>query len=257
MPTGDLIRNAMKGGAKQLGAWVNMESPIATEIMAGAGFDFIMIDQEHGPGDALSAITQLQAIRSGGTGTAMMRVRDNDTQFIKKALDTGIDGIMVPLVETAEAASQVVAACRLPPLGVRGVAPGNVRAARYGYDKDAFIRNRGEDVLVLTQVETEETVGNLSDIGGIEGIDVLFIGRNDLSSSIDRLHDQTSPEARELLDEAERRIRESGRLLGGIPAPFDGPVAMFERGYDMVLAVADHALLRDAAVAAVSSFRPA
>ena len=256
MPTGDLIRDAMKGGARQLGAWVNMESPIATEIMAGAGFDFIMIDQEHGPGDALTAITQLQAIRSGGTQTGMMRVRDNDTQLIKKALDTGIDGIMVPLVETAEAASRVVAACRLPPLGSRGVAPGNVRAARYGYEKDAFIRNRGEDVLVLSQVETEATVGNLPEIGNIEGIDVLFIGRNDLASSIDRLHDQTSAQARELLEEVERRIKESGRLLGGVPAPFDNPTAMFERGYDLVVADADHALLRDAAVAAVTSFRP-
>ncbi len=245
----------MRRGRKQLGAWVNMESPIATEIMAGAGFDFIMIDQEHGPGNAMTAIAQQQAIRAGGTDIAMLRVWDNDAQLIKKALDTGIDGLMVPLVETAEAARSVVDACRLPPHGARGVAPGNVRAARYGYEKDAFIENRGLDVLVITQVETEATVANLGDIGATDGIDMLFIGRNDLSSSIGRLHDQTSPEAAELLGDAERRIRESGRLLGGIPAPFDSAAAMFERGYDLVIAVADHALLRDGALAAVASLK--
>ena len=255
MPRGEKIRSAMRSGKRQLGAWVNMESPIATEIMAGAGFDFIMIDQEHGPGNAMTAITQQQAIRSGGTDCAMLRIRDNDAQLIKKALDTGIDGLMVPLVETAESAQSVVDACRLPPLGTRGVAPGNVRAARYGYEKDAFIANRGRDVLVITQVETDATVRNLRDIGQVEGIDALFIGRNDLSSSIDRLDDQTSPEAMELLGEAERRIKESGRLLGGIPSPFDGVAAMLERGYDMVIAVADHALLRDGALDAVASLK--
>ena len=114
-------------------------------------------------------------------------------------------------------------------------------------------RNRGRDVLVITQVETEATVHNLGDIGRVDGIDVLFVGRNDLSSSIDRLDDQTSPEAMELLGEAERRIKESGRLLGGIPSPFDSVAAMVERGYDMVIAAADHALLRDGALDAVAS----
>ena len=255
MPAGEQVRNALRNGRRQLGAWVNMESPIATEIMAGAGFDFLMIDQEHGPGNAMTAIAQQQAIRAGGTDVAMLRVWDNDTQLVKKSLDTGIDGIMVPLVETAEAARSVVAACRMPPLGIRGVAPGNVRAARYGYEKDAFIANRGRDVLVMTQVETATTVRNLPEISQVEGIDVLFIGRNDLSSSIDRLDDQTSPEATELLEEAERRIRESGRWLGGIPAPFDSASAMFDRGYDMVIAVSDHALLRDGALDAVASLK--
>ena len=162
---------------------------------------------------------------------------------------------MVPLVETAEDVAAVVAACRLPPLGVRGTAPGNVRAARYGYDKDRFIAEKGRDVFVMTQVETAATVANLHEIVKVEGIDMLFIGRNDLASSIGRLDDQNGPESRELLAEAERRIREAGRWLGGIPAPDDSAAAMFERGYDMVIATADHALLRDGALAVVASFR--
>jgi len=255
MPRGGKIRDLLNEGRKALGGWVNMESPIATEIMAGAGFDLLMIDQEHGPGDAMTAIGQQQAIRSGGPCAAFLRVPANDINVIKKALDTGIDGLMVPMVETADDAKAVADACLLPPLGQRGVAPGNVRAARYGYEKDHFIATKGQDIFVMTQVETARTVENLGEIGGVAGIDMLFIGRNDLSSSIGKLDDQTSKEAVELLDEAERRIKESGRWLGGIPAPHDSAAEMFKRGYDMVIAAADHALLRDGALKVVASLK--
>jgi 2-keto-3-deoxy-L-rhamnonate aldolase RhmA len=253
MPRGGKIRDALKDGKKLLGGWVNMASPIATEIMAGAGFDFLMIDQEHGPGDAMTAISQQQAIRSGGPCAAFLRVHDNDPQLIKRALDSGIDGLMVPLVETAEAAAGVVSACLLPPLGQRGVAPGNVRAARYGYEKDHFIKTKGQDVFVMAQVETALTVENLPEIVKVEGIDMLFIGRNDLASSIGKLDDQKSPESVALREKAERQIKESGRWLGGIPGEGDNAAAMFQRGYDLVITASDHALVRDGAMAAVQA----
>ncbi len=253
MARGAAIRDALKSGTKMLGGWVNMNSPIATEIVAGAGFDVIMIDQEHGPGNNMDAILQQQAIRAGGDSASLLRVRDNDTQLIKQALDTGIDGLMVPLVETAEGAAAVAAACRFPPVGIRGVAPGNVRAARYGYDKDGFIAAKGGDVFVMSQVESELTVKNLREIGKVDGIDMLFIGRNDLASSIGCLSDLNAPAAKELREEAERLIKESGRFMGGIPGPGDSAKDMFARGYDLVIAAADHALLRDAAVALVKA----
>ena len=251
MARGPEFRAALKAGRRMLGGWVNMNSPIATEIMGRAGFDAIMIDQEHGPGDAMAAIQQQQAIRSGGNSACFLRVHDNDPQLIKRALDSGIDGLMVPLVETAEAAASIVASCRMPPLGLRGVAPGNVRAADYGFSKDAFIETRGTDVFVMSQVESATTVANLKEIGKVDGIDMLFIGRNDLASSIGKLADLNDPEAKELREEAERLIKESGRFLGGIPGPADSAKDMFARGYDFVIAVADHALLRDGAVACV------
>ncbi len=255
MPRGGQLRDALNDGRKLLGGWVNMASPIATEIMAGAGFDLLMIDQEHGPGDAMTAIAQQQAIRSGGLCAAFLRVHDNDPQLIKRALDSGIDGLMVPLVETAEAASAVVSACRIPPLGQRGVAPGNVRAARYGYEKDNFIATRGRDVFVIAQVETARTVEKLREIGAVDGLDMLFIGRNDLASSIGKLDDQTSAESVELRENAERLIKESGRWLGGIPGDGDHAAAMFQRGYDLVISAADHALVRDGALAAVQALK--
>ncbi len=254
---GDKVRQALVQGRKQLAAWVNMESPIATEIMAGAGFDIIFIDQEHGPGNALSAITQQQAIRAGGDSAAFIRIHENNTQLIKRVLDTGVDGIMVPLVETAEDVAAVVAGCRLPPHGVRGTAPGNIRAANYGYQTDRFVESRGLDVFVMTQVETEKTVTNLNEIVQMDGVDLLFIGRNDLASSIGKLDDQQSTEALELLNEAEHRIKQAGRWMGGVPAAHDSPADMFERGYDLVVAGAEHALLRNAAVTLRKKYKPA
>jgi len=253
MARGAQIRDELRSGRRMLGGWVNMNSPIATEIMAGAGFDLIMIDQEHGPGNNMDAIAQQQAIHAGGSSHCLLRVHDNQTQLMKQALDTGVDGIMVPLVETAEGAAQVAAACNFPPKGVRGVAPGNVRAARYGYDKDAFVESRGSDVFVISQVESELTVRNLREIGKVDGIDMLFIGRNDLASSIGCLADLNAPAAKELRDEAERLIKESGRFMGGIPGPADSTMEMFARGYDMVIAAADHAFVRDGALAVVKA----
>jgi 4-hydroxy-2-oxoheptanedioate aldolase len=255
MVQGNTIRTRLSDGERLLGGWVNMASPIAAEIMGMAGFDILMIDQEHGPGDALAAIQLQQAIAAGGTSACFMRVHDSDTQLIKRALDTGLDGLMVPMVETADEAARVVAACRFPPNGVRGVAPGNVRAAAYGYKKDQFMAARGGDVFVICQVETAATVQNLDDITKVDGVDMLFIGRNDLASSIGHLADPNHAEALELRQEAERRIKQSGRAMGGIPGPGDDAKAMFERGYNLVIAIADHAILRDGAVACVTSLK--
>lgn len=255
MAQGSVIRNRLADGEHIVGGWLNMASPISAEIMGMAGFDILMIDQEHGPGDSLSAIQIQQAIAAGGSTAAFMRVFDSDTQLIKRALDTGIDGLMVPMVETADEASRIVAACRFPPEGVRGLAPGNVRAAAYGFDKDGFVAARGSDVFVICQVETAGTVANLDAIAKVEGVDMLFIGRNDLASSIGHLNDPNHKDAVDLREEAERKIKESGRKMGGIPGPGDDAKAMFARGYDLVIAVAEHAILRDGALACVASLK--
>jgi 4-hydroxy-2-oxoheptanedioate aldolase len=255
MAKGNLLRTRLNDGEQLVGGWLNMASPIAAEIMGMAGFDLLMIDQEHGPGETLAAIQLQQAVAAGGASASFMRVHDSDTQLIKRALDTGIDGIMVPMVETAEAAARVAAACRFPPEGVRGVAPGNVRAAGYGYRKEEFMAARGGDVFVICQVETAATVKNLEEIGQVDGVDMLFIGRNDLASSIGHLADPNHAEALAMREEAERLIKKSGRKMGGIPGPGDDAKAMFARGYDLVIAIADHAILRDGAVACVKSLK--
>ncbi|MGH6719777.1 MAG: HpcH/HpaI aldolase family protein, partial [Alphaproteobacteria bacterium] len=198
MARGDDIRRRLAAGERLTACWLTLGSPIAAEIVALAGFDAVVIDQEHGPGDPYNAIMLMQAAGASGV-PCLLRVASADANVIKRALDTGIDGLMVPMVETAEQALAVVAACRFPPEGMRGIAPGSVRAARYGYDRAGFVAARGRDVFVICQVETKATVGRIAAIAAVDGVDMLFIGRNDLASSIGRVADPGHAEAQALL----------------------------------------------------------
>jgi 4-hydroxy-2-oxoheptanedioate aldolase len=196
----------------------------------------------------------MQAARAGDA-PCLMRIASHDPNLIKRALDTGIDGLVVPMVETPEQASAIVAACRFPPEGMRGIAPGSVRAARFGLDRAGFVAARGRDVLIACQVETKATVARIPAIAAVDGVDMMFIGRNDLASSIGHVADLRHPEAAKLLAEAEARIMASGKPMAGVPGPGDDARTMLARGYALAMAGGDHTLLRDAALAALSAAR--
>lgn len=254
MARGDEMRRRLAAGENLVACWLTLCSPIAAEIVAMAGFDALVIDQEHGPGDLVNAITLMQAARAGDAPT-LMRVASADPNLIKRSLDTGIDGLMVPMVETPEQARAVVAACRFPPEGMRGIAPGSVRAARFGLDRAGFVAQRGRDVFVICQVETKATVERIAAIAAVDGVDMLFIGRNDLASSIGLVADLGHADVKRLLADAEARIKATGKPMGGITAPGDDVKALFGRGYGLVIAGSDHTLLRDAAHATAKAAR--
>ena len=172
----------------------------------------------------------------------------NDPVEIKRALDTGVEGIMVPSVDTPEAALAAVAACHYPPRGIRGAAHILNRASSYGLESAAYLRDAGRELLVILQIESLEAVANLEEIAIIDGIDMLFIGPMDLSGSAGGIGDFDNPIFVEAIERAERVIRESDKLLGGIPRTGFTPLDMFARGYDFVIASSDVLLLRDAAL---------
>ena len=118
-------------GEPAIGAWLSMASPIAAEIVANAGYDAVIMDHEHGPGDLLNAISLMQAVAEAGP-TPMMRVPWNDPVYIKRALDIGVMGVIVPYVQNAEEARAAVSACHYPAEGIRGVAPHAARCSRWG-----------------------------------------------------------------------------------------------------------------------------
>ena len=255
MARGDELRKRLAAGDNLLAAWLTLCSNISAEIMGLAGFDVLIIDQEHGPGDLQNAVSLMQAVKAGGSAVCLMRLASGDLNLIKRALDTGVDGLMIPMIETAEQAKAVVAACRLPPAGIRGIAPGSVRAARYGLDRAGFIAAGGRDLFIICQVETKATLDRIPAIASVEGVDMLFVGRNDLASSIHRAGEMDHPEAKALLADAEARIKATGKPLGGITAPGDDARALFARGHRLVIAGSDHTLLRDAALATVRGAR--
>jgi 2-keto-3-deoxy-L-rhamnonate aldolase RhmA len=181
----------------------------------------------------------------------------NDPVEIKRALDTGAEGIMVPEVGSAAEAKALVRACLYPPKGKRGAASVLNRASSYGRDHARYLEDNGKELLVIAQIESLEAVANLEEIVAVDGIDVLFIGHNDLSGDCGRVGDYDNPVYIEAVTRAETVIGQSDKALGGLPKANDPAGAMFERGYDFVISGSDVLMLRDAALADLKAGRAA
>ena len=241
------LKKKMLAGDPSLSCWLHMASPIAAEIISLVGFDSTVIDLEHGPMDYLVATNLMQAMGSSAI-SPIIRVPWNDPVEIKRALDTGTEGIMIPSVDTPLAAEEAVAACHYPPRGIRGAAHILNRASSYGMESQRYLAEAGRELLLICQVESLEAVANIEQIAAVDGIDMLFVGPVDLSGSAGGVANFNNPVFVEARARAESVIRASGRLLGGLPIPGDSPRDMFARGYDFVAASSDVLMLRDAAL---------
>jgi len=205
------FKRALKAGRRQIGFWTSLSSPIAAEILAGAGFDWLLIDFEHGPNEVPLVLSQLQAV-TAGTAHPIVRPPWNDTVVIKRLLDAGVQTFLVPYVQTAEEARQAVAATRYPPRGVRGFAMAT-RASRFGRINDYHTRCEDE-ICVLVQVETQIALGNLEAIAAVDGVDGVFIGPGDLSADLGHLAQAGHPAVRAVIEDTIERIRRAGNVPG-------------------------------------------
>jgi len=235
------LKARLKAGEKLLGAWTMSSSPDNAEVMALSGIDFVLMDHEHGQAAIPDAIAQLRAIQ-GTKCAGLLRTPWNDMVFIKRVLDAGVHGIMVPQVNTPEEARAAVAACRYPPLGIRGAA-GGTRAAAYGTDPGYYDR-AADDLIIIVQIETVQAVENTAAIAAVDGVDVVFIGPRDLSGNIGKLNKMDDPELRALIAKIEDATRKSGKALGTV-AP-TGTIAkqLFARGYNFIISGSDLTHLR-------------
>lgn len=249
------LKQKLRDGQKVLGCWLHLESTIGAEMLALTGFDFLIIDHEHGPGSVMSAISTMQAM-NGTDCVPLVRVPWNDTVYLKRILDAGAEAIMVPSVDTPEEAENVVKACRYPPQGVRGAAHTIVRASSYGMESDRYLKDNGKELLIVCQVESVKAVKNIDALLAVEGVDMWFIGPMDLSGSTGKLGDMTNPEFLDLRRKAEEAIVASDKLLGGLPVAEDPADAMFARGYDLAVGASDVVMLRNAALEHLKTFRP-
>src|SRR5512146_359904 len=205
------FKRALKAGKTQIGLWSSLSSSYSVEVIAGAGFDWILLDCEHSPNDLENLLTQLQAAAPYAT-TPVVRVPWNDMVTVKRVLDIGAQSLLVPYVCSAEEAKAAVAAVRYPPGGVRGVA-GTTRATRFGRIKD-YARRAQEELCLLVQIETRAALDNLEAICAIDGIDGVFIGPADLHASLGYPGEIANPQVKPLIDEAVRRIRKAGKAPG-------------------------------------------
>ena len=249
------LKQNLKAGHNVLGCWTMLGNPHALELLALTGFDYLLIDLEHGVGNPSSLANMLHAI-SATKATSVVRVPWNDHVYLKRVLDAGAEGVMIPSIETAEEARAAVAACRYPPLGRRGTAASSVRASSYGMSPD-YVATAADNFLIVLQIESAKGVQNIDEILKIEGIDVMFIGPYDLSATVGRMGELKHPEVAGLIETAEKKIKAAKISMGTVPHAGVPWIEMFKRGYQFVNAGSDVSRLRDSALADVKTFREA
>jgi 4-hydroxy-2-oxoheptanedioate aldolase len=210
------------------------------EVLAYGGMDFLILDHEHGQGSIDLAIGQLRAIK-GTDCVGVLRVPANDHVYIKRALDAGVGGIMVPNVNNAEQAKHVVDACKYAPAGIRG-AFGGMRAMNYGFNP-GYYETSFENTLIVVQVENAKAIDNIPEIAAVEGVDLIFIGPRDLSATLGKLNQFEDPVVRGQIDRAAQAILASGKLLGSTATSGKVAKEMAARGYRLIVPGSDITLL--------------
>ena len=248
------LKAKLRRGEPALGAWSTWTHPPSTELLAMAGYDAVIIDHEHGLGGLADTMGCLQALSAFPTA-GIVRIPSADPIYIKRVLDIGVDGIMVPSVDDAETAKAMVAACRYPPDGRRGAAYGMARAAHYGLVGDAYRDTAADELLLILQIETASGVQAIDRIAAVDGADMLFVGPYDLSGSLGKLARFDDPEVRDTVRRAEAAIRDSRAWLGSLPSLGRSAADLAAEGVQFVAHRSDGTLLRDAAAADVAAFR--
>jgi 2-keto-3-deoxy-L-rhamnonate aldolase RhmA len=175
------LREKLKTGRTVIGSWLTLGSPAAAQIMGDSGFDFLIIDGEHTAAGLDTVQLMLQAL-SGTQTIPILRVPSNDRALIKVALDIGVKGIMVPMVNNRKDALDAVQACKYPPQGVRGIGPG--RACLFGKHLREYLSSANEDVLVFIIAEHHQALAHIEEIASVPGLDAIFFGYYDFAASI-------------------------------------------------------------------------
>src|SRR4029079_5254995 len=249
----NILKQRLRNGERVLGCWSMLGHPQVTEILSLAGFDFLVLAEDHGLGDATSLAAQLHAMSATPT-VGVVRVPWNDHVYLKRVLDVGAEAVLIPSVDTADDARAAVAACLYPTRGRRGTAASSVRASSYGMAPD-YVATCADNLLIAIQIESAKAVENIDEILAVDGIDLIFIGPFDLSETIGQMCNLKHPEDARLIGRAEERIRAARRPMGTVPHPGCTWKDMFERGYQFVNAGSDIARLRDGSLADVKDFR--
>lgn len=206
------IRERALKGEVLGGTWSILASSVSAEIQGKAGFDWVLLDLEHGMGDLGTLLHQLQAL-DGTPAAPIVRVAWNDPTMVKRALDLGPAGIMIPYVNTAEEATLAARAVRYPPQGIRGLTPLS-RGAEFGLKLDEYFREANDKLITVVQIETEQAVNNAEAIAAVDGVDVLFVGPMDLSLGMGIYRDFQHPRFQEALAKVARACKKAGKAAG-------------------------------------------
>lgn len=245
---------AIRAGRPQIGLWISLSHNYAAEVVASAGYDWLLVDMEHAPSDMATVLGQLQAIAAHGS-TAIVRPPWNDAVMVKRLLDMGAPGLLFPMVQSVQEAQAAVAACRYPPQGVRGVA-GSIRANNFGRITDYYAR-AGDETAVLVQVETRAAVAQALDIGQVGGVDGVFFGPADIAADMGLLGKHMSQEVWDLILPAARKLLDAGIPVGTLVTDPVFAAKLLSDGFTFVACGTDTNLLAKGADALLAQMRAA
>lgn len=247
------LKHAFKAQARQAGCWLTLESTVATEIAAAAGFDWLLLDMEH-TGLTLAAIGQHVLAAASGTAELVVRIPSLDPVLTKNLLDGGVRSLMYPFVQSGEEAARVVAMTRYPPHGLRGVAGWN-RGNGYNRIKDYGTRYM-QSLCVIAQVESPQALSAIGSMGQVEGLDGIFVGPNDLAANMGRYGQPRHPDVQEAIRGALADIKLTGKAAGILNFDPDQAHEHFVAGFDFVAVASDASMLSRRSDELLTRFRP-
>jgi 2-keto-3-deoxy-L-rhamnonate aldolase RhmA len=243
----DTFAARLRRGERLVGSFVTLPALEVAEVMGAAGLDWLVVDCEHAPLDALWAQRLLQAARIPG----VIRVPDGHESTLKRALDTGAAGVLVPMVNTAQQARAIVSHCKYPPAGTRGV--GIVRAQGYGLGFQEYVAQANEATAVIVQIEHITAVENIDAIVAVPGVDAAFVGPYDLSGSMGRLGQVDHIDVLAAIEGVRLACERAGMPLGIYAGSAAAARPYLEKGFTLVAVGIDAHLLGHAARQIVQS----
>jgi 4-hydroxy-2-oxoheptanedioate aldolase len=247
------FKQALLDNKPQIGLWVGLADPYAAEALAGTGFDWLLIDGEHAPNDVRQILAQLQAVAPYPVHPVVRPVI-GDVPLIKQLLDIGAQTLLVPVVESAAQAAQMVAATRYPPNGIRGVGSALARSSRWNMIDD-YLHQADQQMCLLVQVETKVGLENLAEIAAVEGVDGVFFGPADLSASLGFLGKPTHPDVQRAIMEGMKTVRKAGKAPGILSADRALARTYLDAGALFVAVGVDTTLLVRGALALIADFK--
>ncbi|SDH91721.1 4-hydroxy-2-oxoheptanedioate aldolase [Pseudomonas panipatensis] len=238
------FKQRLQAGEAQIGLWLGLADPYCAELAANAGFDWLLLDGEHAPNDLRSLLGQLQAVAPYAS-QPIIRPPIGDSALIKQLLDIGAQTLLVPMVDSAGQARELVRAMRYPPQGIRGVGSALARASRWN-GIPGYLDQADEQMCLLVQIENLDGLANLDAIAAVEGVDGVFIGPADLSAAMGQRGNPGHPEVQAAIEDAIRRIQKAGKAAGILSADEKLARRYLELGATFVAVGVDTSLLAGA-----------
>ncbi|EPJ44076.1 MAG: hypothetical Protein OFPI_40530 [Osedax symbiont Rs2] len=247
------FKRALQGDKPLWGLWMGLPDASCAEILAGAGFDWLLVDGEHAPFELESTMRHLQAIAPYPV-SAIVRPEEGRTALLKRLLDIGAQSLLIPMCDSAEQARELVRAVKYPPQGIRGLGSSLARAAKWN-NVPGYLQKANDEICLIVQAETSTAMENLAEIAAVDGVDAVFIGPSDLSASMGYVGNPDHPEVVAAIEQGIATINQAGKAAGLLCINTDKANAYVAKGAKFVGVGVDTLLLGNAARALAKQFK--